>query len=98
MKTLDQIKDELAKEHDYNCYNDMIDHFEIPEYMVDKVAKRYAREVAQASLEKASENSILKLTFRSGEIATNPTWKMHNGELIELHKSSITNPKNITLL
>ncbi|KUY28052.1 hypothetical protein [Elizabethkingia ursingii] len=98
MKTLEQIKDEVAKEHDYNNYNDMIDHFEIPEYMVDKVAKRYAREVAQASLEKASENSILKLTFSSGKIATSSTWRMPDGELIELQKSSITNESNITLL
>ncbi|MCT4190256.1 hypothetical protein HZP50_07090 [Elizabethkingia anophelis] len=60
--------------------------------------REYACEVAQSTLEKAAENSILKLTFSSGEIATNPTWKMPDGELIELQKSSITNPENITLL
>ncbi|MDX8564689.1 hypothetical protein OZ664_11825 [Elizabethkingia sp. HX WHF] len=99
MKTLEQIKDEVAEEHVSSSWNDMMFRYGgVGDVIIDKVAKRYAREVAQSTLEKAAENSILKLTFSSGEIATNPTWKMPDGELIELQKSSITNPNNITLL
>ncbi|MCT3917522.1 hypothetical protein HZQ04_15785 [Elizabethkingia anophelis] len=100
MKTLEQIKDEVAKDFGYESFEKFDDKstfyydHKTPK-IIDEISKRYAREVAQASLEKAVENSILKLTFRSGKIATNPTWKMPDGELIELQKSSITNPNNI---
>lgn len=95
MKTLEQIKDEVAKEHDYNSYNDMIDHFEIPEFMVDKVANRYAREVAQASLEKAAEEAVLKSVYPN---ETTSKWELPTGEIVELDKASITSETNITLL
>ncbi|OBS12794.1 hypothetical protein ATE49_15460 [Elizabethkingia miricola] len=82
MKRLEEIKNEVAKEHDYNCYNDMIDHFEIPEYMVDKVAKRYAREVAQASLERVKKElvksckDVLPTTYRTGN------WDGKNSDVV----------------
>lgn len=99
MKTLEKIKDEVAEELGHGNWSNMIHLYgSVQNSIVDLVAKRYAREVAQSSLEKAAENSILKLTFSSGKIATSSTWRMPDGELIELQKSSITNPDNITLL
>ena len=54
----------------------------------NKVAKRYAKEVAIASLEKASENAKLK-TFSTKNL-TDFSKKM-------VDKSSITNEENIVL-
>lgn len=114
MKRLEEIKNEYALElsevykRTFTNWNEMLDTdfergtgvskvYDI-EQLMDEVAKRYAREVAQASLQKAAENSILKLTFNSVKIATSSTWRMPDGKLVELQKSSITNPDNITLL
>ncbi|MDV3536819.1 hypothetical protein CMU91_14970 [Elizabethkingia anophelis] len=103
MKTLDQIKDEVAKEFGYESFEQFDDKstfsydHDTPK-IIDTIAKRYAREVAQASLEKAAENAKLKLIFTSEQFATNDKWQLPDGELIVLDKESITNPKNITLL
>ncbi|WP_185212429.1 hypothetical protein [Elizabethkingia meningoseptica] len=99
MKRLEEIFDKT-----FSDYNKRVSHVYAFKFtdserkMFLEMIQDYAREVAQASLQKAAENSILKLTFSSGEIATNPTWKMPDGELIELQKESITNESNITLL
>ncbi|EPL7679805.1 hypothetical protein RG089_002846 [Elizabethkingia anophelis] len=96
MKRLEEI---LEKAWSKNTNNEPLDEKYVGETTaIHEAMKLYAREVAQASLQKAAENSILKLTFSSGKIATSSTWRMPDGELIELQKSSITNPNNITLL
>ena len=53
---------------------------------MDEVAKRYAKEVAIASLEKASENAKVKYTLDE---------ELNKYYLID--KSSITNVENIVL-
>ncbi|MDV3901200.1 hypothetical protein CMT89_08350 [Elizabethkingia anophelis] len=114
MKRLEEIKNEyslqLAKLFDrkFTSWEGMINtDFEYGtgiskvydiEQLMDEVAKRYAREVAQASLEKAAENAKLKLIFTSEQFATNDKWKLPDGELIVLDKESITNESNIKLL
>ncbi|MCT4228701.1 hypothetical protein HZP39_04205 [Elizabethkingia anophelis] len=57
----------------------------------------YAREVAQASLEKAAENAVLKSEIKSRK---DPNIRYGTGSYKEtsVDKESITNPKNITLL
>ncbi|WP_086985209.1 hypothetical protein [Elizabethkingia miricola] len=102
MKRLEEIKNEYALElseiykRTFTNWNEMLDTdyergtgvskvYDI-EQLMDEVAKRYAREVAQASLEKAAENVSLFNEFSEFEFKH---W---------IDKESITNPKNITLL
>ena len=94
MKTLEEIKNEVAIEYSYESYDDFknltrkinTDIVFIMDEFFNKVAKRYAKEVAIASLEKASENAKLKYTFDE---------ELNKRYLID--KSSIINEENIVL-
>ncbi|MDV4070274.1 hypothetical protein CMT45_00915 [Elizabethkingia anophelis] len=97
MKRLEEIREEYAKARGFESWEHLNGDC-LYDNDLDAIATIYAREVAQASLEKAAENSILKLTFNSVKIATSSTWIMPDGKLVELQKSSITNESNITLL
>ena len=96
MKTLEEIKNEVAIEYSYESYDDFknltrkidTDIVFVMDGFFNKVAKRYAKEVAIASLEKASENVKLK-TFSTKNL-TDFSKKM-------VDKSSITNEENIVL-
>ncbi|WP_407489191.1 hypothetical protein [Elizabethkingia anophelis] len=102
MKRLEEIKNEYALElsevykRTFTNWNEMLDTdfergtgvskvYDI-EQLMDEVAKRYAREVAQDSLQKAAENVTL-IEQINGEDFSH--W---------VDKESITNPNNITLL
>ncbi|BBQ09253.1 hypothetical protein [Elizabethkingia anophelis] len=89
MKTLEQIKDEVAKDFGYESFEQFDDKstfsydHKTPK-IIDEIAKRYAREVAQASLHKAAENLVqAPFSFNSD---------------FNSQKIAIKNPKNITLL
>ena len=66
MKTFEEIKNEVAIEYSYESYDDFknltrkidTDIIFVMDGFFNIVAKRYAKEVAIASLEKASENSL----------------------------------------
>ena len=92
MKTLEEIKNELAIEKAYDSWNEITffnnRNVVFIELLMNEVAKRYAKEVAIASLEKASENAKLK-TFSTKNL-TDFSKKM-------VDKSSITNEENIVL-
>ena len=92
MKTLEEIKNEVAIERAYDSWNELAfwnnRNIVYIELIMDEVAKRYAKEVAIASLEKASENAKLK-TFSTKNL-TDFSKKM-------VDKSSITNEENIVL-
>ena len=96
MKTLEEIKNEVAIEYSYESYDDFknltrkinTDIVFIMDEFFNKVAKRYAKEVAIASLEKASENA--KLTTFSTKNLIDFSKKM-------VDKNSITNEENIVL-
>ena len=92
MKTLEEIKNEVAIERAYDSWNDLAfwnnRNIVYIELIMDEVAKRYAKEVAIASLEKASENAKLE-TFSTKNL-TDFSKKM-------VDKSSITNEENIVL-
>ena len=92
MKTLEEIKNEIAIERAYDSWNELAfwnnRNIVYIELIMDEVAKRYAKEVAIASLEKASENAKLK-TFSTKNL-TDFSKKM-------VDKSSIINEKNIVL-
>ena len=93
MKTLEEIKNEVAIEYSYGSYYDFknltrkinTDIVFIMDEFFNKVAKRYAEEVAIASLEKASENA--KIDILSAESKC----------VVAIDKSSITDKENIVL-
>ena len=96
MKTIEEIKNEVAIEYSYESYYDFknltrkinTDIVFIMDEFFNKVAKRYAKEVAIASLEKASENAKTKHFS---------TKNMIDFSKIIVDKSSITNEENIVL-
>ena len=91
MKTLEEIKNEVAIEYSYESYDDFknltrkidTDIIFVMDGFFNKVAKRYAKEVAIASFEKASNN----LRQASGSF---------NSDFYS-QKMSITNEENIVL-
>ena len=96
MKTLEEIKNEVAIEYSYESYDDFknltrkidTDIVFVMDEFFNKVAKRYAKEVSIASLEKASENAKLK-TFSTKNLID------FSKKMVD--KSSITNEENIVL-
>ena len=96
MKTLEEIKNEVAIEYSYESYDDFknltrkidTDIIFVMDGFFNKVAKRYAKEVAIASLEKASKNAKTKHFS---------TKNMIDFSKIVVDKSSITNVENIVL-
>ena len=92
MKTLEEIKNEIAIERAYDSWNELAfwnnRNIVYIELIMDEVAKRYAKEVAIASLEKASENAKLK-TFSTKNLID------FSKKMVD--KSSIINEENIVL-
>ena len=94
MKTLEEIKNEVAIEYSYESYDDFknlirksdTDIIFVMDGFFNKVAKRYAEEVVIASLEKASENAKIKYTLDE---------ELNKYYLID--KLSIINEENIVL-
>ena len=93
MKTLEEIKNEVAIENGFENYDNLISDYgeknpnNFDKYF-DEIAKRYAKEVAIASLEKASENAKLK-TFSTKNLID------FSKKMVD--KNSITNEENIVL-
>ena len=93
MKTLEEIKNEVAIEYSYESYDDFknltrkikIDNEIIMDEFYNKVEKRYAKEVAKKKKKKASENA--KIDILSAESKC----------VVAIDKSSITNKENIVL-
>ena len=97
MKTLEEIKNEVAIEIGYENYNEYIKELykNADFYFIERlnrlnneIAERYAKKVAIASLEKASENAKTKHFS---------TKNMIDFSKIVVDKSSITNEENIVL-
>ena len=90
MKTLEEIKNEVAIEKAYDSWNEITffnnRNVVFIELLMNEVAKRYAKEVAIASLEKASKKAKVKYTLDE---------ELNKYYLID--KSSITNVENIVL-
>ncbi|UTG62416.1 hypothetical protein J2O09_05525 [Elizabethkingia anophelis] len=80
MKRLEEI---LEKAWSKNTNNEPLDEKYIGETKaIHEAMKLYAREVAQASLDKAAENAVIE----------------PKGMMTRVDKESITDPNNITLL
>ena len=100
MKTLEEIKNEFAIEISYNSWSEfkMINNRNIIkiERAMDEVAKRYAKEVAIASLEKASQKAMIKYS-QDGKKDEFSKIFANQKEMFTICKSSITNEKNIII-
>lgn len=82
-------------------YEKMVDEapFVFPESnrkYVYELAEIYAREVAQASLERASEEATIN--HQNGEVNENIKYFQIDSRIIRINKQSITNPDNIVML
>ncbi|MCT4088836.1 hypothetical protein HZP82_15765 [Elizabethkingia anophelis] len=88
MKSIEEIKDEVAQEHNNSSWSDMMFKYGgVGDTIIDKVVHRYAREVAKASLQKAAENA-----------KTYDNCKVWNCEGQSVNIESIVNSNNIVLL
>lgn len=57
MKTLEEIKDEVAQEYGWKNWSSCYGEDGITNSIINEVAKRYAKEVAMQALKNASENA-----------------------------------------
>lgn len=89
MKTLQQIKDDYAKERGCKDWWEFARRWDIsvPASIYDEIAKRYAAACCKATLEKAAENATVDL----------PSHRHLHGTK-NIYKPSITDPSNIVLL
>lgn len=67
MKTLNEIKEEYAKENGCKSWRDLT-QYDLRQQDVDEVAKRYAIEVAKEALKNASENAITEQEYKSNGV------------------------------
>ena len=98
MKTIEEIKNEISKDLGHENFKELFENavknlpiekaFLKINCIINEASLNYAKEVAIASLEKASENAKLK-TFSTKNL-TDFSKKM-------VDKSSITNEENIVL-
>ncbi|HFK5582129.1 TPA: hypothetical protein ACG0AV_002057 [Elizabethkingia anophelis] len=102
MKRLEEIFDTTISE-----YNKRVSHVYAFKFtdserkMFLEMIQDYAREVAQASLEKAAENASMKVVTLGIEDCSQMTKSFYHkpsATEISLNKPSITNEQNITLL
>lgn len=98
MKTLEEIKQEYARENNFYEWSDILysidDPAEIDEHF-DKVANRFAKEVAREALKNAADNAIMK--YHCGHFKTDTPTQYHQqgADNIQIDKQSIINKKNI---
>ncbi|OBS12785.1 hypothetical protein ATE49_15485 [Elizabethkingia miricola] len=100
MKRLEEIKNEVAKELEYANWEVLkngLSDFKIG-ICYEEVAKRYAREVAQASLEKAAENANIKYHDGHNKLYKAVKHVQIGADNIQIDKESITNESNIVML
>ncbi|MDE5507751.1 hypothetical protein KRE40_03680 [Elizabethkingia meningoseptica] len=96
MKRLEQIREEYAKTRGYKSWDRLNDDC-LYDRDLDAIATIYAREVAQASLEKAADNAKIKSEIKHN---AHSNYRYGSGTYREtfVDKESITNEQNITLL
>lgn len=96
MKTIEEIKNEISKDLGHESFKELFENavknlpiekaFLKINCIINEASLNYAKKVAIASLEKASENAKIKYTFDE---------ELNKRYLID--KSSITNEENIVL-
>lgn len=97
MSRLEEIFDKSISEYNENVSDFHKFKFSDKEKMMFlNMMKEYGRECSQASLEKASENGLVKHSF----LGNSETSKAigDGNQVFTVDKESITNPENIVLL
>lgn len=97
MKRLEQIIEEYAKTRGYESWDRLNDDC-LYDRDLDAIATIYAREVAQASLEKAAENAKMKYYNGHDQVDKVVKLVMIGADNVNIDKESIINEQNITLL
>lgn len=96
MKTLEQIKDEVANEYGHPCYeeyeNEMMFYSSCVE--VNEIARRFAKEVAREALRNAADKAVTKTII---SFSDNPNDSLP-AVFQRVDKDSITNESNIPKL
>lgn len=109
MKTLEEIKDEYAREFGYksnlvfNAYEQLIINphgltYKVLNDSVNEVAKRYAKEVAREALRNASENAKAVRIAKDGSWSSISPMIRTAKALHYVDKQSILNESNIPKL
>ncbi|MCT4034880.1 hypothetical protein HZQ14_15765 [Elizabethkingia anophelis] len=98
MKTLEQIKNEIAIEFGYSDFHNSTFCRKTDVKICDEISKRYAREVAQASLEKAAKNANIKYHDGHNKLYKAVKHVQIGADNIQIDKESITNESNIILI
>ncbi|WP_257657681.1 hypothetical protein [Parapedobacter lycopersici] len=86
MKTLQQIRDEVAREYEFETWVDMSKY--APLRFSDEVSRRYATEVAKATLERAAENAKINASKVSGAVRIK-SWALGHGIKLTPSRESI---------
>ena len=104
MKTIEEIKNEISRDLGHESFKELFENavknlpiekaFLKINCIINEASLNYAKEVAIASLEKASENA--KINCNHEEIKKEFT-DVDSGYLYFVDKSSITNEENIVL-
>jgi len=94
MKTLQQIKDDVAQESGYTSYENLMDDIkgndsEVHDIYLDEIIKRACNEQKQACLEAAQVE-----TYVDGEIITGRPLDI-KGQVVTINRQSILNAKNV---
>ena len=97
-KRLEEIKDEYAQSKGFNDWTDLWysnSSYKFSNDHINSCMEIYAREVAKASLEKASEEATIN--HQNGEVNENIKYFQIDSRIIRINKQSIINPDNIVL-
>lgn len=97
---LQTIQNTVAKEFNYKDYDNFLLMDDKPKtsvhFFIGEVCKRYAFEVAKASLKKASEKARLKTTFKD-QVIQSDFARLQSGAQVSVDKESINSVINISL-
>lgn len=103
-KTIEVIKEEVAREYGFESWFHVLSkrlfRLEDVDKLINEVCNRRAIEVAKASLEKASENALMRIEGHGKRYYTTgdpiDIESIERG-IISIEKSSITDEQNIVL-
>lgn len=103
MKTLEEIKDQVAFDYGYNSFYDLIEYAQVSEMLheedyYDEVAKRYARQCCEDLRERIAGEAKMTITNIKGEILTESQaeWDDYDGYRCRVSKISIRSVEIIT--
>lgn len=92
MKTLQQIKEEVARDYGWESWTSCCAYDFVTITMIDEVSKRYAKETAMQALKNAAANSTLE--DEDGRERGESVYDYYDNR-VSISKESILNKNNI---